>query len=63
VQRGLVARASDVTMSEGPPTATAKRRGPFGRLLRRSSVTMRQHGSLLTSCTRPKSAPSRWVNV
>ena len=38
-------------------------RTDFGPLLRCSSVTMLWHGSLLASCTGPKSAPSRWANV
>jgi len=49
---GLVARPSKATPSERPPAATPKGRAPFGRLLRLSSVTMRQHGSLLDPCTR-----------
>ena len=62
-QRGLVGRASRVTLSGGLAKATAKRRADFGRMRRCLSGTMQEHRSLRAPCLRPKSAPSRRINL
>ena len=76
VKRRLVACASGATTPADLQGQPLSGRAPFGRPstaclrqslrttdLRRSSVTMQRHGSLLAPCTRPKSAPSRWCKL
>jgi len=49
--------------ASGLRRATPKGRAAFGPSQRRSSVTMRWHGSLLSPRAGPKSAPCRRINL
>jgi len=59
MQQGLVAPASDATQSSGLSDATPQGRAKFGPSQRQSSVTMREHSSLLSPRAGPNLAPCR----